>query len=357
MKVGKSYSILPVQTKDEFLRATLIKFAQDENVDPKILESNFSVEQFEKKFYLFNGNVESSYTCAIGNNRTENYVEMEKKQKLIKQPDGSSKWEWVTEPVNKTRTVTDWSPFANTAKGTAKAVVTESGAWIEECNLVNSLISAREKKEEIDDNEILSSVISGGQDEVADEFASSIKRKLPGDTYKDFSNSSTVEITEVESYVVPYYAISYDYKGKKRSFEQCACSKDFSLVLDDDEQKKLEYIPLDTKEVAKEDKSVKKLTKIRNISWIAGIILSGVFMIVPVVGFFLGMGAIAVPVVFTIKRVKAYNSVKTELDIKEEKKKQNILNEKHKVVFEVLKKVFANRKLKEITFEEVYSEK
>ena len=76
MTVEKSYSLLPVQTKDEFLRETLIKFAQDENVDTKLFEVNFEVQEFEKKFYLFKGNVESSYTCAIGNNRTENYVEM-----------------------------------------------------------------------------------------------------------------------------------------------------------------------------------------------------------------------------------------------------------------------------------------
>lgn len=357
MKVGKSFSLLPVQTKDEFLRATLIKFAQDENVDPKIFESNFNVEQFEKKFYLFYGNVESSYTCAIGNYRTENYVEMEQKQKLVKQLDGSSKWEWVTEPVNKTRTVTDWSPFTNTTKGTAKAVVAEGGNWIEDCYLVKNLIPTREKKEKIDDDEILSSVISGGQEQVADEFASSIKGNLPGDTYKDFSHFSTVKIIEVESYIAPYYTISYDYKGKKRSFDQCASSKDFSLALDDDEKEKLKYVPIDTKEKAKEDKSVKKLTKMRNISWIVGIILAAVLMNVPLVGFLLSVGVIAVPIVFTFKSSKAYTSVKAELDSKEKKRKQNILNEKRKIVFEALKKVFAKRELKEITFEEVYSKK
>ena len=103
MQLKQAERVRTFLTKKDALRKLLIKFAQEEEIDAKLLQKDFKVEEFEKEFLVVRGQAECSYTCSIGYDRTENYVEIEKVRKKI-----GDTWQYVSEPVNKTRTVTDW---------------------------------------------------------------------------------------------------------------------------------------------------------------------------------------------------------------------------------------------------------
>ena len=128
-----------------------------------------------------------------------------------------------------------------------------------------------------------------------------------------------------------------------------------------DETEELKYKPLDTEKIAKEE--VKTLTKLRNIAWLSiipiGIFLGILGMSEVVKSTFLSsiipVAVFIIAIVLTVRRSSKYNSIKGELDYKEKKKKENILNEKHKKFYEVLKKALENHGLKSATFDEVYA--
>ena len=360
MKTQKGNTLLPVESKESFLRETLIKFARKQNVKPKLLESTFEVEVFYKEYYVFLGEVECNFTCSIGYNRTENYVEIERKQKLIKQYDGSSKWEWVNEPVNKTRTVTDWQPHSGTNKGKCFVAIKTNGEHDNECwDLIKYLAGRSEEYDE--EIELESEIVVKGNNTLACDFSIRTKVGLPGDNSKDFSSNENVEILEVRKYKVPFFRVKFNYNGKEKSFEHNALVDKFSVTLDKDETEELKYKPLDTEKIAKEE--VKTLTKLRNIAWLSiipiGIFLGILGMSEVVKSTFLSsiipVAVFIIAIVLTVRRSSKYNSIKGELDYKEKKKKENILNEKQKKVYEVLKKALKNHGLKSATFDEVYA--
>ena len=353
MKTQKGNTLLPIESKESFLRKTLIKFARKQSLDPKFLESNFEVEVFYKEYYVFLGEVECNFTCSIGYNRTENYVEIERKQKLIKQPDGNSKWEWVNEPVNKTRTVTDWQPYSGSKTGKSFVAIRTNGERDEECwDLINYL--AGESEEYDEEIELENEIVATGKNALAIDFKIKTEIGLPGDESKDFSSNEKVEVLEVRKYKVPFYRVKYTYKGKDKSFEHNALVDKFSVNLDKDETEELKYTPLDTKKLAEEDEEVKKLAKLCKISWIAVLITGLLSAIIPF-GFLICVIVIVIAIVTSIKKSNKYQNIKFDLDEKEKKKKENILNEKHKKVYEVLKKSLENHGLKSATFDEVYA--
>ena len=353
MKTQKGNRLLPIESKESFLRKTLIKFARKQNVAPKLLESNFVVEEFEKEFFVFLGEVECDFTCSIGYNRTENYVEIERKQKLIKQPDGNSKWEWVNEPVNKTRTVTDWQPYSGSKNGKCFVAIKTNGESDEECwNLIKYLVG--ESKEYDEEIELENEIVAKGKEALARDFSIKTKIGLPGDTRKDFSSNEKVEVLEVRKYKVPFYRVKYSYKGKEKSFEHNALVDKFSITLYKEETEELKYKPLDTQKIAKEDKRVKKFALLSKISWIAFIISALLWTMIPF-GFLISIITIVIAIVISIKKSNTYQNIKFELDKQEKKKNDNILNEKHKLVYGVLKKTLEKHKLSSATFNEVYA--
>ena len=72
-------------------------------------------------------------------------------------------------------------------------------------------------------------------------------------------------------------------------------------------------------------------------------------------GFLISIVVIVIAIATSIKKSNTYQNIKFDLDEKEKKKKENILNEKHKKVYEVLKKALENHGLKSATFDEVYA--
>ena len=355
MNTQKGNKLIPAMSKEDYLRESLIKFARKENIDPNIFKSNFVVEEYEKEFFVFLGEVECNFTCSIGYNRTENYVEMEKKQKLIKQYDGSSKWEWVTEPVNKTRTVTDWQPYSGVKKGNVFSVVKSNGEWDEECGKIEKLVTG--KSEEYDENiEISNEVMTAGEEILATEYRVLTKFGLPGDKYNDFNSDEKVEVLEVRRYVVPYYKLKYNFKGKQKSCDLIACSNSFTLSLDNDEKEELKFKPKDTKKIATE--RVKPLTKMRNLSWLAIVpvgILLGILRVPQFLGSVIPLVIFVVAIILSIKRSSEYNSIKSQLDKQDKERKDNILNEKHKQVYNLLKTALSSHGLRSVKFDEVYS--
>lgn len=353
MKTQKGNTLLPIESKESFLRKTLIKFARKQSLNPKLLESKFEVEVFYKEYYIFLGEVECDFTCSIGYNRTENYVEIERKQKLIKQPDGNSKWEWVNEPVNKTKTVTDWQPYSGSKTGKSFVAIRTNGESDEECwDLIKYL--AGESEEYDEEIELENEIVAKGKNALARDFQIKTKIGLPGDENKDFSSNEKVEVLEIRKYKIPFYRVKLNYNGKEKSFEHNALVDKFSVSLDKDETEELKYTPLDTKKLAEQDKRVKTFSLISKISWIAVIVSALLWTMIPF-GFLISIVVIVIAIVTSIKKSNTCQNIKFDLDEKEKKKKENILNEKHKIVYEVLKKALENHGLKSATFDEVYA--
>ncbi len=350
MKIKSRSKFESIYSKEEFIKKILFKFAKEEDVSPDLIKAEFGeVKIIDKEFFYVSGETTCDYTCSIGYNRTETYVEMETKREKV-----GDTWRDVSRPVNKTRTVTDWQPYSGTANGNFFTIVNSEGKRDQEAELCESFFKKVENGDLPVDGDLDNVVKDGATKELEVGVETRAIFSLPGDTYKQFLANNTVAIKEAISLIIPYYQVAYTYKGDKKTLEFCSCA-DFNISLSDNERKKLNYTPLDTKKAAEEEKDVKILTKIRNISWVVGIVLSGLLMMVPMVGFLLSILAIAVPIKFTFKRSKKFISVKKELDVREQKKKENIINERRKETFAILKEVYKDKGFEEITFEELYN--
>lgn len=356
MKIENAYSLIPHSKKD-ILRKLLVKFAKEEEIDEELLKKEFTIEQYEKEYLVFFGNATCDFTCSIGYNRVEHYIEMETKQKLIEQPDGKNKWVKVSEPVSKERIVTDWQPFSGEKQDNVSIVLTPDGDYVDELLdlLSNTKYEIKEDVIHVEEN-----MLDVGKDYLKEKLASIVRYELPGDTVRGFSSSGSASIIEVRRFFVPFYRISYTHKEKIRSIEINACKENFSIVLDEHERKKLDYEPLDTEKIAAE--SCKVLTIVRNIFWIT--ICStffGSIILGPVLRFELSMEALfweilffIVAIVITVIRSKMYENYKAKLDQDEKERKENILNEKHKQVYQVLCQAIEKNDLEAIAYEEVY---
>ena len=213
MQTEKSYRLLPVQTEEELLEKVLIAFANDENVAPELLKVKFSVEKLERPLIRIIGDASTQYSCSVGYDRQESYVEMETKDKLVKQPDGSSKWEKITTPVNKTRTVTDWSPHSGQREGKYFSFLMKDGACDKACIELKYLIENLMIEEIEEEFEADAAFLKNAKETLVSSIEVDVRTDLPGDHYKDFRAASSAEVSSLENWLIPYYKVSYVYNG------------------------------------------------------------------------------------------------------------------------------------------------
>lgn len=346
MQITKKQKFIPLLNPKETLKKLLIQFSQDENIDKEVLKSNFQIEEFEKSFIFFVGNAECKYSCGIGFNREESYIATETRKELI-----NGKWQNVTKQVNKTRTITDWSPHSGTESGTDNTILSIDGEYDRDALDIQNIIEKLEHEECDCSIEVSENLLKKGRNGVFESFAVGIKMNLPGDKQRDFSCSGKAEITSAHIISIPFYKISYAHNGKERILEINACKPDFSVPLEDCEKSPLKYQPLNTQQIAGE--KFKKLAKVRNIAWIS-IIPFVVFAAFHFILSILSCVVIAVAIFLTVKHAKLYSAYKKELDEIEKKKRDSILDDKHKEVYKVLCETFKNYELEPCSFEEVY---
>lgn len=271
MITEKLCKVLPVQTEKEVLKKLLILFAKDENVAPDLLRANFSVRKMEKTFICVIGEASTDFTCSVGYDRKENYVEIEKQKKSVKQSDGSYKWEYVEVPVNKTRTVTDWSPFSGSKSGKCFSFLCEDGKYTKECAELEGLVRDLQVEEMEETDESFTAdeqFLQEGRRSLISEIEVRAQMGLPGDHHRDFRGSSSAEVLLLRRWLLPYYIISYSYKGKQYQLEIKGYKTDFSVELGEEQKEMLKYTPRDTKKEASD--KYRLLSKSALVCGIAG---------------------------------------------------------------------------------------
>ena len=96
----------------------------------------------------------------------------------------------------------------------------------------------------------------------------------------------------------------------------------------------------------------------RNLSWLAIVpvgILLGILRVPQFLGSVIPLVIFVVAIILSIKRSSEYNSIKSQLDKQDKERKDNILNEKHKQVYNLLKTALSSHGLRSVKFDEVYS--
>lgn len=353
MITEKLCKVLPVQTEKEVLKKLLILFAKDENVAPDLLRADFSVRKMEKTFICVIGEASTDFTCSVGYDRKENYVEIEKQKKSVKQSDGSYKWEYVEVPVNKTRTVTDWSPFSGSKSGKCFSFLCEDGKYTKECAELEGLVRDLQVEEMEETDESFTAdeqFLQEGRRSLISEIEVRAQMGLPGDHHRDFRGSSSAEVLLLRRWLLPYYIISYSYKGKQYQLEIKGYKTDFSVELGEEQKEMLKYTPRDTKKEASDKyRLLSKSALVCGIAGAVGVAFSWVS--------FLGWLPLAfIPaIILTVLYFKKSGAYKKQLDEAEKIKKENILLEKHKVVYNALLEGLKKHGLEKLSFEEVYA--
>lgn len=197
----------------EFLRDTLIRLSLNAKTPPDICESQFSqVYENEAEFLNVNANVYISYSCMVGQDRKEEYIDQETYYK-----DGARR----VRNVKKTRTVTDWTPLSGTSSSVESVFVRNTdeditSQYIDDLT-VNNLLQTCKKDSvcEYRDKEIEA---CSGAIVAAYELCKMKcfdKIRLPGDHQKDKDYNGTAEPITVSGLVLTEYSLTFTYKGKE----------------------------------------------------------------------------------------------------------------------------------------------
>ena len=199
MEISNSFKFTPVLSKEEFIRKILLKFAKVEDVEPELLKVEFKeVKTVDREFFYVSGKTTCEYTCSIGYNRTENYIEMETKREKV-----GDTWRDVTRPVNKTRIVTDWQPYSGTEHGDYFTIVNSNGERDKEAELCESFFKKVENCDVPVDKEASTHIIKGAVEELEYGAESHATFSLPGDTYKNFLAKGAVDVEKVITLIIP----------------------------------------------------------------------------------------------------------------------------------------------------------
>lgn len=393
MKIQKVNKLLAIETKENFLRRFLIELAKEENVNPKLLESKFEIEEFEKEFFVFIGDGEIDYTCSIGYNRTQEYIAMEKEIKLIN-------YEYVEEinPVNKTKIVTDWQPYSGSFSSECTGVIDADGKIVTYYDFTTKSIECDEVVE------LGSDMIEKGKRSLHDSLSYSAEKKLPGDEYRDFRGNSEIDILGVYRYLVPYYKIKYSFEGEEKIFEHKATENEISIYLNEEELEfsyevgkfkagefeSGKFDAVNIEKLALEDEKVKMLKKVSIVSMVA---FFGSMLIWQFLPFILGLLIFVATIAATfisynmMKKLKGNlesdlkakekarkeefdakekarreefdakeKTRKEEFDAKEKARKEAFITELQNRIYENLQRSLISLKLNPVTFDEVFGE-
>jgi predicted amidophosphoribosyltransferase len=195
----------------------LTKIALNKNSPDDI----FKEDKFEPiktqycQYMLALGNVDMTYSATIGYDREEVYYEKQKRYK-----DGLEYYE----DVRKTRTVTDWKPFSGVHKGKHFGSTPNGGDEIEgdlndyTAHCIKNTKSYNSKKSTCPSPKApTSETINLVKRSIETDASATCIGNLPGDRYKDYSDSCNIDLTLIECHVAPKYVLDYTYLEKKFS--------------------------------------------------------------------------------------------------------------------------------------------
>ena len=227
MNFDTVFTIKKEHSKEDFLRKVLISLAGSTDSAIDVVHASFGeVKESYKEVLACTANVEVDYTASIGYDRIEEYYVKEQKR-------DSATGRTYYEDVKKTRKVTDWHPHSGHQSGTpTKAVFNYSESSYNLLNIAIDSIRTAKKDSIIEDGEatVNLSSLETAKTNCRQDVIYSIK--FPGDHHKDERYSSTEEVTDLVCYIVPFYEVSFTYKGKKYSARGFACGSSIKLLLE-----------------------------------------------------------------------------------------------------------------------------
>lgn len=222
MKLITVYEARKEFTEDAFLRQVLIELGTRKNTPIDVVDCAFGkVRERVKEVLSCTAFVQGECTASVGYDRKEQYVDYRTK---VENVGGSHKT--VKEPVIKEKTVTDWHPFSKRYSGEAA------------CAVYNT------DKDNADDGRIMTAIIStkrecycaAGEAAVNQSALKTAIRtcerqiekkenQFPGNHVKDERYRSTSTVKDLLCFRLPYYEVTYTYKGKEYTAGGFACGK------------------------------------------------------------------------------------------------------------------------------------
>ncbi len=240
------YEVVATNTPEYFLRSALIALAKNNETPSDIFdEIQFEpVETVYRKYAKINLDIKVSYTVSIGYDRQEKY-------KTTESVYNRSKNRYENKQVEKTRTVTDWSPLNGSkdfaysegicldsydfdADGEVSAIEKVFSKWVDNqpqlrYNANKNIVSPETPSEEQIDKVI---------DSCSKDASYKCKNSLPGDRYTSFS-SSIRESHEIKSYVVPQYILNYTLEDEDYTIKSLCGYNDMMAIQYPSANKKL----------------------------------------------------------------------------------------------------------------------
>ena len=213
MQFNTILTIQPEYSHQAFLRQLLIELGTNEDTPIDAVDVKFGeVKESIREIVLCKAKVEGECTASVGYDRKESYIDYEEYKEKV----GDT---YITRkrPVTKYKTVTDWHPFKTHYAGETMCAVYNSDAYDDEDGgRIGRVIQAiTEPYMKIEGSATLS---NNALDEVLDACKSSIradKVRLPGDHVKNKQYADQATVQEIYCYKVPYYEVTYTYKGKQ----------------------------------------------------------------------------------------------------------------------------------------------
>ena len=219
MNFDKVFSVKREISKEDFLRALLIKLGSDENTPNDVCNAKFGeVNETVREVIFCSAHVESDYSASIGYDRKEEYWDKEEKR------DSNGNKYFVD--VKKTRIVTDWQPHSGHIGGDATCLAFNDGddrfAMDEHERLV-PVLKAIDTKNIVEKGE--ATVSYGGLEAVKSncEFFVEMGIRYPGDHHKDERSNAVTDVKELCCYKLPYYEVEFEYNGVKYTASGFAC--------------------------------------------------------------------------------------------------------------------------------------
>lgn len=235
MEFNKVVTVKKEHSKEQFLRAAMIKLASDIETPIDVVKADFGeVKESVKEVILCTAHVESDYTASIGYDRQEQYQTTESKflsegdwytcKGVQKRADRSGSYQV---DVIKTRTVTDWQPYSGHIGGDATCVAMNGSEEYSEGRLIDVIKSTKDESVVEKGEAIVSPV---GLKEVKENCRGVVESRIdfPGDHYKDVHSNASVDVDTLECWRLPFYEAEYTYKGKKYKISDYACG-DFEI--------------------------------------------------------------------------------------------------------------------------------
>ena len=196
--------------QNEFLRQTFLSFTTDDNAPDDILEAEFSSTKLDTfQGVAIGAVVDLDYSVSVGYDR---FVQQKVYNKTRKDFE------------TKTEKVTDWQPMSASFSGEFNGYAENSDnprVELAPCIATAYCTAKSENKqrasESFDEGESLipakTNAINAAKEYAKSSAVNACKKNLPGDTFKDFSYSGTIQVKSQAELAIPVYSVDYEYEG------------------------------------------------------------------------------------------------------------------------------------------------